>query len=371
MSQLRLVVVGAAALAAGCVTRTAGNVEATVHGRLKTDMAYDSAQTNGSGSYVCWVSGDQTGGDNLSVTARESRIGLRLKRGGSLEGKVEVDFYGTGSGENKPTIMLRHLYARAKLDETWSLVAGQTSDVFSPLVPATLNYPVAWNAGNVGYRRPQLRLEFTAGGFSSAVAAARSIDGEESGTPDWQGRLAYARRDAEGRTRLALGISGVKGYRDADRNVNVEAFAVDLKIALGAKLALSGELFTGRNLSGYLGGIGQGLNNNGDEIGTTGMWVQLAADLTDALTLNIGCHFDDPDRDDLTGQVADPDASPPVEHTDNRDRNTCVFVNLRWKLDEGIEVGVECSNWKTRFWDGSSSSEEEDSRVQASVIMTF
>lgn len=371
MSQLRLVVVGAAALAAGCVTQDAGNVEATVYGRLKADMAYDSAQTNGSGSYVCWVSSDQTGGDNLSVMARESRIGLGLKRGDNLEGKVEVDFYGEGSGENKPTIMLRHLFARAKLDETWSLVAGQTSDVFSPLVPATLNYPVAWNAGNVGYRRPQLRLECTAGGFSSAVAAARSIDGEESGALDWQGRLAYTHRDVEGRTRLALGISGVKGYRDADRNVNVEAGAVDLKIALGPKLDLSGEVFTGRNLSGYLGGIGQGLNNNGEEIGTAGMWVQLSAKLSDSVTVNLGYHYDDPDRDDLTGQVADPDASPPVEHTDNRDRNTCVFVNLRWKLDESIEVGVEYSNWKTSYWDGSSSWEEEDNRIQASLIMTF
>jgi hypothetical protein len=365
------VAAGVAALGAGCISEDVGDVKATVHGRIKADVAYDTAQTEGGGNYVYWVDDDQAGGDNLSVTARESRIALAFSRGERLAGKVEVDFYGAGSAENKPTIMLRHLFAKVKLDETWCVLFGQTSDVFSPLVPSTLNYPVAWKAGNVGYRRPQVRLECATGGFISQIALARPIDGEESAAPDWQGRLAYAHKDAEDRTTFALGMSGVTGFRDDGRDVHVEGSAIDLRIALGSKFELSGEAFTGRNLSGYLGGIGQGLNNNGEEIGSTGMWVQLGARLTDAVTLNVGYHFDDPDRDDLTGQVADPDASPAIDYTDNRDRNTCVFVNLRKKLDRDIEIGIEYSTWRTLYWDGSSSSEEGNSRVHTSLIVTF
>ena len=38
-------------------------------------------------------------------------------------------------------------------------MAGQTWDVISPLNPGMLMYSVGWEAGNIGYRRAQLRAE--------------------------------------------------------------------------------------------------------------------------------------------------------------------------------------------------------------------
>ena len=41
---------------------------------------------------------------------------------------------------------------------TFTILGGQTWDVISPLNPRSLNYSVYWWAGNIGYRRPQVRL---------------------------------------------------------------------------------------------------------------------------------------------------------------------------------------------------------------------
>ena len=99
---------------------------------------------------------------------------------------VEIDFYGSGGTENKAKLQLRHAYM--KLDwpaDDLSVIAGQTSDVFSPLNPSTLNYTVLWDAGNIGYRRPQIRLGDVGGSGDTkvtfAAAATRPIGGEANG----------------------------------------------------------------------------------------------------------------------------------------------------------------------------------------------
>ena len=60
--------------------------------------------------------------------------------------------------ENKSSVLLRHAYVEVK-DEDARLLAGQTWDVISPLCPGVLFYSVGWDAGNIGYRRPQSRAE--------------------------------------------------------------------------------------------------------------------------------------------------------------------------------------------------------------------
>ena len=54
--------------------------------------------------------------------------------------------------------LLRHAYAEVK-DDDFRLLAGQTWDVISPLFPSMLMYSVGWDAGDIGYRRAQVRGE--------------------------------------------------------------------------------------------------------------------------------------------------------------------------------------------------------------------
>ena len=102
-------------------------------------------------------------------------------------GLIEIDFYG-GGAENKPRPQLRHAYADiAWVDSGWNMLAGQTWDLISPLNPWTLNYSVAWWAGNIGFRRPQIRLTKQTGigegaDFLAAFAITRDIGSTSS---DW------------------------------------------------------------------------------------------------------------------------------------------------------------------------------------------
>ena len=127
--------------------------QVTWYGYMRLDMAHDTA-VSAPGNYALFVKPHARGEavSTLNITGRQSRLGARIARG-SMTSRLEVDFYGA-SPENKNTVQLRYAVARLPIGD-FTLEAGQTSDIISPLVPRTLNYSVAWGAGNVGYRRPQ------------------------------------------------------------------------------------------------------------------------------------------------------------------------------------------------------------------------
>ena len=78
--------------------------------------------------------------------------------GARLSGKVEVDFQ-NGGLESRQVIRIRHGFLKLDWKDV-SVLAGQTWDTVSPLFPTVNNDTLQWNAGNVGDRRPQLRLAY-------------------------------------------------------------------------------------------------------------------------------------------------------------------------------------------------------------------
>jgi hypothetical protein len=154
------------------------------YGYIKLDAAYDDSRTN-YGNFVLYIPNEsQHKNDNeYNMTAKQTRLGLDIMAPDTYDwqawGRMEIDFYGDGATqENKPTVLLRHAFVELKKGN-FSLLAGQTSDLISPLNMDTLNYTVGWSVGNIGYRRPQLRGTYTYP-FSkttkiiSALALARS-----------------------------------------------------------------------------------------------------------------------------------------------------------------------------------------------------
>ena len=140
------------------------NLDIQLYGHIKADASYDTSRTN-PGNYVLWADSEATNknDDEFNLTANETRLGMIITgpedQGIITSGRFEIDFYGNYADENKAKIQMRHAYL--KIDwpqDRFNIIAGQTSDVISPLVPNTLNYTVFWDAGNIGYRRPQIRL---------------------------------------------------------------------------------------------------------------------------------------------------------------------------------------------------------------------
>jgi hypothetical protein len=354
------------------------NVDVQVYGRLKADASYDTARVT-PGDYVKWVERDNDFDRQFNLTANETRLGLNIKGpdAGSAKtsGKVEIDFYGTGStpAENKPEIMMRHAYAVLEWPH-WSLLAGQTSDIVSPLAPRTLNYSVLWWAGNIGYRRPQIRLtrqynlckdtflKFD-GGISRTIGE-NTIDnpnaGEASGVPTAQARVGLTMPYFGGKPGT-VGLSGHYGTEEySGKVVPTWSVNLDATMPLASNMTLKAEWFLGENMDAFLGGIGQGVRGAGKNLSTLdgiraqGGWGAVEIEAGKGWSFTGGIGIDDPDHQDL--------------NPGDRDLNRSIFGNAIYSLSKNAKLGFELTQWRTEYVGTGGS---DDTRGQFSVIYEF
>ncbi len=154
--------------------------------------------------------------EELDIHARLTRLGVDIERDSipaiptsSVSGKIELDFQNGGS-ESREAVRMRLAYLSIKDKSGFSLLAGQTWDLIAPLYPSVNTDSLMWNAGNLGDRRPQLRLGYETaiadlGSVDLAVAIARlgaindrdldgdgTADGIDSGKPMIQARFGVA-----------------------------------------------------------------------------------------------------------------------------------------------------------------------------------
>ncbi|MFH1689934.1 MAG: hypothetical protein ABIE42_06815 [Candidatus Eisenbacteria bacterium] len=371
-------------LLAMCATAVAG-VTSTFYGYIKLDASYDSAMTN-DGNYVYYVMPYAEGeeDDEFNMTAKQTRLGVKFDGGGSdavdVSGAIEFDFYG-GGAENKPNPMLRKAYMEFKTPAL-DILAGQTSDVISPIVPTTLNYIVLWKSGDIGYRRPQIRLTKSVtisddAKFTVQASANRSMGtasfGETTGMPSYQGRVAVAAK-VMGKP-MEIGVSGLMGSEEityADSLANLTVFeldqsvvAVDVSLPLGDMIALKGQYFTGKNLAQYLGGVGQSFadvpvegarNTELVEIEASGWWAQVTLTPVAGWQFNIGTGTDDPEipAGDAAGNLYE--------------KNTTFYGNAIWTVAPVVVVGAEYAMIETEYVGGET---YDDTRLQLSFMYKF
>lgn len=362
------------------------NLDIQFYGYLKLDAAYDTSQTD-DGNFAKWVERENTNehDDQFNMTANESRFGMSITGpdNGAMvtSGRAEVDFYGGGS-QNKAHLMMRHVYM--KLDwpgDRFSIIAGQTSDVISPLVPTTVNYSVAWWTGNIGYRRPQIRLTKVLGldgevDLTLEGAVARTIgrdntslagtldSGEDSGQPSLQGRASVTLPVLCSKP-ATIGVSGHYGKEEydvaatgSDKEFRSWSLNLDFSQPVNNWLTIKSELFTGENLDAYLGGIGQGVTLTGaniyDEIGSSGGWVAASLGPWSDRRYNVGIAVDDVDRDDVNAGA--------------RTLNRSVFANMFCSLGKNAEFALELSHWRTEYAGGGDG---DSLRIQTAFIYKF
>lgn len=355
----------------------------TPYGYIKLDASYDDSAVN-DGDYVIYVLSEAAVSDDneFNMTARQTRLGLVISapdfEGWKTKGKLEIDFYGNGPAvhENKSEIMMRHAFLEFKKGN-FGILAGQTWDVISPLNPSTLNYTVGWAAGNIGYRRPQIRLSYNSGqnnpmNISAEYALSRTSgltnedldaggqnDGEDSGFPTMQGRIALA-TELMGKKKSVFGISGHYGKEEVDwagAEKDMKSWSVnwDFTIPLYDYLTLMGEAFIGENLDDYFGGILQGVNTTTQsEIRSRGVWTQLSFKPDDKWQYNAGFGLDDPDHMDINDSM--------------RDKNTFYFANALFKLAPPLTLGLEYSYWATDYKNLTGG---RDNRLQCSFIYSW
>lgn len=370
-------------------------VPVTFYGYVKLDAAWDDSRTS-VGNFARWAESEATNrnDEEFNMTAKQTRLGLKLGGedvgGMKPSGRVEIDFYGTdNNGENKPGVMLRHAYAKLDWAEyDFSVIAGQTSDVVSPLVLPTINYTAGWWQGNIGYRRPQLRLTKgfaietdlltrieLAGALTRNIGHAGPFDpgdsGEDSGLPGLQWRVATTWKLLTERPTV-LGVFGSCHQEEyditadnTDEDVDSDMIGLDLTLPLLDWLDLKAEWFRGRNLDTFLGGVGQGVTvdattGRGREITSEGGWLSLTlrdlpVDFLQKFTFNAGVGIDDPDDEDVSDGA--------------RTRNFNYFVNTWYNVGGGVSIGLEFMRLETQY--EGENDDGEAGRVQFSVVYKF
>ena len=343
-----------------------GSFTITPYGYLWGNTVYATQRTT-NGTYTLFVdSSDESREGEFIVDARNSRLGLnvggpKLKLCGGIDsgGRVETDFQNIVlTTENRATLVLRHAYVELKNDE-WRLLAGQTWDVISPLLPGVWNAGACWDAGNVGYRRAQIRGERYLKCSNDALTTAQlslntqifednssTCCGEPSDWPIVEGRIAWTfagRNDSTRKT--TVGLSGHIGEEQFDhsivgRNIKRRTWSgnLDLFFPLTDRLGMQGELYVGENLGAFMGNIGQGMNIQSlAAIRGAGGWFDVWFDWTPDLHSHFGYSLDDPvDSDLASGQ---------------RRYNQCYFGNLEWYLTKTFVVACEVSSWRTLYVD--------------------
>jgi hypothetical protein len=351
---------------------TKGEFKVVPYGYLWANMVYLSSRTASSGrSYTMWVYSDDTHGeDAFIVDGKTSRVGLaivgprlRLFNCAQSGGKLEIDFQGDFSKTaNRGGVLLRHAYWEVK-NPRFRLLAGQTWDIVSPLVPGTIMYSVYWNAGNMGYRRAQFRAEryfalssttlFTLqGSLNQNIFNDFPTDAtcrcEPGSWPLVEGRAAVTlgHRGKYGKP-IEVGVSGHIGeigfdLFDAGGAILVDdvrrrtwSINADFSVPITDRFGVKGEFFTGENLSTFLGGIGQGINlATTDTIRSTGGWFNLYYDWYGDLHTHVGYGLDDPFDGDITvGRIY----------------NQFCFANLVYDVTDKFTMGLEVSSWRTLY----------------------
>lgn len=376
---------------------TKSGVTATLYGFASLNAAYEDSKSN-NGNFANFVAASDITNENdggWHLTPNLTRIGLNFSSGDDstylkANGKVEVDFYGGGSG-NAPNPRLRHGYGEISFGKTgFSILGGQTWDVISPLVTPTLNAGVLNNSGDAGLRRAQLRLteKIPVAGGSVDIAAAvvrtigenqpyTSASASETGTdadiPTFQGRVGIAVPLWVKDKKFGLGVSGHYGKEEIDLNdtgdtkdIPTWSANVDLNLPLTGAIAVLGEGFIGENLDTYAAGIGRGFVANSENpesvksIKAYGGWFALQAKFIQKLTVNAGAGIDKLDRDD-------------IETIGGREQNISVFANATYNLTDAFSLGFEYLHIQTDYLTaGTQKVKEADlNRYQLSATYGF
>lgn len=310
------------------------------YGYFKLDMIYDSDLMS-IGNFARWVkpNSERDPIPTTHITANESRLGFLINKG-DISGKIEFDFFGVGGGENKPGLMVRKAYAQAKL-KNFTIRTGQDSDVISPLVPGTINYTVAWWAGDIGYRRPMVKLFNTNNALIWTFALARNIGGDINGDgiddgsaaviPEFQGRLAYKFFEKH-----TIGVSGHYSVRDTlgtDGKYEAWSANIDLSAKINQHLTLNSSFYIGSNTASMLGGIGNASTMDG--VASQGGWFNLKFNPKTNYSISTGIVMDDPCDCNLNNGA--------------RSKNTTIFANVYHDILQGFLIGFEVSYWATEY----------------------
>ena len=316
---------------------------------------------------------------------RQSQLGVEVfgpdVAGAHTSANVRFDFAGgqadTTNGAVMGVVRLRTGTIRMDWADT-SIVAGQDSLFFAPLVPtslASVAIPALSYSGNLWVWTPQIRIEHRVAlsEDSSLLLQAGILDsltgdypnpqvrvpseGEQSGQPAYAARVAWSHH-ALGRD-VIIGFGGYYGRQNwgFGRGVDGWAGTTDVTVPLGKYFDFTGEFYRGRAVGGFGGGIGQSVLFSGQVTDATttirgldslGGWIQVKYKPKANFELNFALGQDNPFAGELRNFPATAYYYGPLTS-----RNLTPFVNFIYHARSNVLFSAEYRRLQTYYLDSN------------------
>ncbi|GHV13502.1 hypothetical protein AGMMS49938_08160 [Fibrobacterales bacterium] len=356
----------------------AGGTKISLYGFLQLNAAYEDGNNGGKVFSYTAPSKSEDGNGRFLMNVNQTRIGFNLagpQKDGEPEvsGKFESDFANSNDRNNNGVggFRIRQSYGQVKFKEIGlTLLMGQAADLISPLSPSTINQGSANYAGNLGTRRPQIRLTESLGAVELAVAALDDRGAAIPTAPAVQGRagVKVPASWAGEKQNLAVGISGHfakeknadtlsnQPYEKKPKSWSVNA---DLSLPITGAINLAGEFFYGQDLKNYSNGS-IGLTPAGEDgIKSLGGWGALGFKLPANISLYGGAALEAIDSDsEVEGKPS---------------QNLAVFANLGYNFTSSAKIALEYFRIATDYADKGGKKVDSGTlnRVEAALTYSF
>ncbi|MCL1967238.1 MAG: hypothetical protein FWF67_05095 [Fibromonadales bacterium] len=393
------------------LSTTIAGTKISLYGRLELNSAYEDGITNGLWSAYAPKNSNKDAQGRTTLSVARSRFGFNLEGPSkedepTLKGRFEADFAAVGSGSSdfgnfrgSSGFRIRQSWGSVNFkDIGLTLLFGQTDDVVNPIDPPSINPSSLNGAGNIGTRRPQIRATQVVGPIDIAVAvmhdriynytarmdkdkadpdrpASTDADGNEipahKGTdkpvsegsnppsiPAFQGRvgLKLPATWAGEKANLAFGVGGLYGKNEAanadaknsyDSPEPAYMLGLDLSLPLIDILTLTGEFFSGQNLSRYEGSFSSYSRAYSDDGGikSTGWWGGLSAKLPASVSAGAGIGAENLDK---KSKIAG-----------NIESNMFIFGNVAYNFTSAAKVTFEYLNLATNYTDKDGDTDKD------------
>jgi hypothetical protein len=339
--------------------------EVTVYGYVGAHLHYAFDGRHGEGNSFSVSTLANTGGDHISLTAQQSRFGIKSKIDtaiGQIRTQIEADFTPGGGNAGSLPIRLRHAVGHWDMTPNWTFTAGQYwyTAALLPIGVSTVDF----NGALLTYSRTaQFRLSYADGPLSWAVAIENPTFDSTTNMPNI---ASYVQYDiAGGHTLIVTGE--VADWFNNGGPVAGPAHNDELGWAIQA-----GANFNLADVATLTAGVGYGeglLTNkftfedgfsnvdvNGDPLEAIAFTVGLSFGLSETTTFNAQFGYINAlAEQDFAGCAStDPDALQHQLAADCKDKLYKVTANVMWQPVKQMRMGWEV-NWGeyTRF-DGTS-----------------
>ena len=272
--------------------------EVTVYGYIKGDIMYDFDYDGSNVSFWLPSIPRNQDGDHVSLTAAQSRFGIRSRVDtavGQIRTQLEMDFESGSGNDGSIRLRLRHAVGHWDFAPGWTFSAGQWWNI-GALLPIGVT-TVDWGgyAGPTYGRAAQLRLGYSDGPISFAIAVEDPTFNSNTAGPNLGAYFQY-------------------------------------DIAGGHQIAISGEI---ADWDPALQPNGIFVLNGNDEIG----WVVgggFNINLADVATFTTGGHY----GEGLAGKYCSQEAFPVLNPSSDPAEMWCVMAGVNFAVSDSTSVNL-------------------------------